>query len=493
MFGQALRPDRIFSAADNVFVFYPWHALDPAEAPQNTLIGDVTLQFQPWLIYASGEIRSGRFPLWNPHAFAGAPLLGNAISALLFPFSALTYVLPIRIAFGLEPILKIATAGLSMYWLLRVLALQPLSALGGALAFMFNGFLIVWLGWPLTNVAIWLPLLVALTERLRQTGAWQYAEWLALIVCVQFLGGHPETSFHILFVTTCYALYRARGPNPGQFILPLAAAAALGTLLAAVQLLPLLDYLSQSAVLVHRKGFILGTPPLRAIIALLIPNYFGSPVSRNFWGPYNYNEIAGSVGLIPWVLLPCALLGAWNKRETRFFLALAIFSGAATYSVPPIHWVLSILPGFSMAANGRLIVVLAFSLAALGGIGMDVLINSSPHERSRAMIIGVTVTFVALVTISVGYLIADHDEILAKSLTLFVALQWGTFLSLLAGAVVLTVGALRLGAYSVKFGACLVVLELLSFQTFVTVVQSRHRNEEVLSTHAGSDLSSTGP
>ncbi len=193
VFGRALRPDRIFSAADNVLLYYPWHAFYPADQPHNALLTDVTFDFQPWLIYASREIRSGRFPLWNPHAYAGAPLLGNSQSALLFPFSALTYVLPVRVAFGLAPILKTTTAGLSMYWMLRVLALQPLPALAGALAFMFNGPLIVWLGWPVTNVGIWLPLLVALTERLRQTGIWRYAEWLALVTCIQFLGGHPET------------------------------------------------------------------------------------------------------------------------------------------------------------------------------------------------------------------------------------------------------------------------------------------------------------
>ena len=457
VFGRALQPNRIFSAADNLFLGYPWYSLDPTEQPYNSLLGDVTFDFQPWQIFASREIRSGRFPLWNPHAYAGAPLLGNAQSALLFPFSALTYILPIRVAFGLEPILKITTAGLSMYWLLRVLALQQLPALAGGLAFMFNGFLIVWLGWPVSNVGIWLPLLVALAERLRQTGTWRYAEWLALVICIQFLGGHPEVSFYVLVVTTYYALYRARGPNPVRFLLQFIVAGVLGGLFAAVQLLPLFDYLSQSAVFFHRKGVILPTLPLRAIIALWIPNYFGSPISRNFWGPVNYNEISGSVGLIPWVLVPCALLGAWSKRESRFFLGLAIFSGAAIYSVPPLPWVLSTLPGFSMAANSRLLLVLAFSMAALSGIGMDVLFNAPARVPPRVIIIGVSVTFLVLVAISVGYLIADYDEILGKGLSLFIAFQWGTFFLLLAAATILTVRALQLGA-------CSVYLELVLWQ-----------------------------
>ncbi len=220
-------------------------------------------------------------------------------------------------------------------------------------------------------------------------------------------------------------------------------------------------------MLFHRKRIILSALHLRAMIVLWIPNYFGNPVSRNFWGPANYNEIAGSVGLIPWVLVPCALLGAWIRRETRFFLGLAIFSGAAIYSVPPLPWLLSILPGFSTAANARLLLVLAFSLAALCGIGMEVLFNPPPKVSSWVMIVGVTVIFVVLVAISVGYLMVDHHEIHEKGLTHFIAFQWVTFFVLLEAAAALTVRTLQLRACSVTLGVCLVAVELLSFLSFV--------------------------
>lgn len=89
-----------------------------------------------------------------------------------------------------------------------------------------------------------------------------------------------------------------------------------------VQLLPLFAYLSQSSDLFYRKQSIyLSAQALRAAIVLLIPNYFGNPASR-FWGPGNYNEISGSVDLLPWILAPCTLLGGWSRKETKFFLGL---------------------------------------------------------------------------------------------------------------------------------------------------------------------------
>ena len=140
LFGRALLPGRAMSPADILYLFYPWRTLDASVVPQNFLLSDQVFQFQPWLIYASGEIRRGRFPLWNPHAFAGAPLLGNAQSALLFPLTWFAYLLPIHTALGAAAILKIVTAGLSMYWMLQVLDLQPVAALAGALAFSSTAF-----------------------------------------------------------------------------------------------------------------------------------------------------------------------------------------------------------------------------------------------------------------------------------------------------------------------------------------------------------------
>jgi hypothetical protein len=466
MLGRSLWPNRVFSAADILFLFYPWRALKPGAVPHNSLLSDRTFVIEPWLIYASRAIRRGRFPLWNPRAYGGAPFLGNFQSALLFPFTAIAYVLPVHTALGMEAILKIGTAGLSMYWMLRVLALQPLAATAGALAFMFNGFIIVWLGWPLSNVAIWLPLLVGLTERLRETGTLRYAGWLALVIGVQFLGGHPETSFFLVVMTTCYALFRARGSAARRFIAQFIAAGVIGGFIAAVQLFPFYHYLSHSSDFFYRRqNHVVLALPLRALIVLLIPNYFGSPASHNFWGPGNYNEISGSVGVLPWILLPCALLGGWNRRGTKFFLGAAILIGPVVYDVRPFPWLLSTLPGFAVAANTRLILLLAFSLAVLCGMGMEVLIKPPPDGRLR-IVTGIKLLFLLLVTIVGGYLIADHKIILREHLTVYVAIQSGAFLLLITAGALVSIYVLQRGACSTTFGICLLAIELLSILSF---------------------------
>jgi hypothetical protein len=467
MLGRALLPGRVFSAADNLFFFYPWHALEPGAVPQNSLLGDRTFVFEPSLIYASRQIHNGRFPLWNPHAYAGAPLLGNFQSALLFPLTALAYALPVQTALGLIAILKIATAGLSMYWMLGVLGLEPLAATAGALAFMFSGCMIVWLGWPVTNVAIWLPLLVGLTDRLRETGAWRYAGWLALVVGVQFLGGHPETSFFIIVLTACYALWRARARGGGRFAVQFVAAGIIGGLIAAVQLFPFFHYLALSSVFYYRRqSHIIRAIPVRAAIALLLPNYFGTPASANFWGPGNYNEISASVGVLPWILVPCALFGGWKRREGKFFLGAAILIGLVVYDIQPFPWLLSKIPGFSVAVNRRLIALLSFSLAVLCAIGMHTLINPPPAARVRIIINSVKLLSFLLLAIIAANLIADVNAILQRHLATYVAVQCGAIMLLLAAGTFATIYALQRGACSTTLGMFLLAIELLSVLPF---------------------------
>src|SRR5437870_3370637 len=44
----------------------------------NGIQGDVWREFEPWHAYQYRAARAARFPLWNPHIFAGFPSHANA-------------------------------------------------------------------------------------------------------------------------------------------------------------------------------------------------------------------------------------------------------------------------------------------------------------------------------------------------------------------------------------------------------------------------------
>src|SRR5207245_728334 len=74
------------------------------------------------------------------------------------------------------------------------------------------GYVTVWLNHPHTNVAVWLPTLMLLSERLLEARSWArqvgLAALLASVVGVQFTGGHVETSVDVLFFLAVFHLLR---------------------------------------------------------------------------------------------------------------------------------------------------------------------------------------------------------------------------------------------------------------------------------------------
>ena len=306
--GRALLPGKVLSAADILFLLQPWKSLAPDLRPGNPLLSDAAMLFQPWLIYAAGEIGHGRIPLWNPHVFAGSPFFANPQSALLFPLTWIALILPLAPALTLIAMSKVASAGIAMYAFLRVRTLHPLAALMGATSFMFSGLLTVWLQWSYASTLIFFPLLFAAVEWLRTRDGHRRMAILALVVALGAFAGYPQVFLLGLASAGAWAFYRAWGAG-ARFLVRCGVAMALGLLLASVQLLPFIEYARHSAVLAYRSAWL---PPLhaslRSAVNFLMPYYYGSPTGGDDWGEWNFNEMSASVGLAPWMLLPVALV-----------------------------------------------------------------------------------------------------------------------------------------------------------------------------------------
>src|SRR5205809_147645 len=214
--------------------FPPWASLAPGLLAANPLQSDVAFMFDPWLIYAGRAVASGHFPLWNPYAFAGAPFFANPQTALLFPLTWLAYVLPATLAITLIMVLKLSVAGVGLYAFLRLLAVRPLISAVGAVSFMLNGALVMWLGWAVGSAMAMLPWLFAASEWLRQRSSRRAVAALALAVAVSIFAGYPQITAVALLVTGAWALVRAPATRrPWSFLGAWASGAVIGGALAA--------------------------------------------------------------------------------------------------------------------------------------------------------------------------------------------------------------------------------------------------------------------
>ena len=463
LLGRALWPGRVLSPADSLLTVPPWSSLSPGLVAGNTALTDVTVALHPFLLYGWQEIARGHFPLWNPYAFAGVPFFANPNTALLFPLTALGYVLPAALALTLMSILKLSVAGLGMYWFLRGLPIAPLPAFTGAVAFMLSGQLIVWLQYTVGTTVIFLPLLFGVVERLRADPSRRWAAALAAGVALDVFAGYPQGAFLGVAAATAWALYRTEWSRAGlRFLLWYVAGVTLGLGLAAVQILPFIEYLRESAVLAYRTEWLpLLALPYRAALTFLIPYYYGSPTGRDYWGDWNFNEMAASVGLLPLLVLPVALIAGWRRPGTRFFLGLAGLAAAGQYGIPLISQALAAVPGLSLVVNLRLGLLVAFPLCALCAIGLDAL-AAGEGGASRGSARAVKAWCIALIAIAFVMLADDYATLMRVSLKVSPLAQYAFFLALMTAGALAVLALLRRGDPSGRLGWILLGVELAS-------------------------------
>ncbi len=198
----------------------PWKLHRPArEPPWNPLL-DSLQQYYPRRVTFNDSVRRGHLPLWNPDVYCGVPFLATQQSAVLYPPGWLLALFPAETAFTWSAVFHLALAGFGMFLWLRRLGLGLLGSLAGGIAVAFNGFTIVWLAFP--NVTqwtwCWLPLILYAWER--GTGGPRPARrWLALaalLLALQFLGGHAQISAYVLLAFIGWVVARALGARKSE-------------------------------------------------------------------------------------------------------------------------------------------------------------------------------------------------------------------------------------------------------------------------------------
>jgi uncharacterized membrane protein YidH (DUF202 family) len=386
-FGDALRPGWVLSAADWLLASESFREPGEDYEPTNRLLTDIACQMDPWLQLAGREWRAGRVPLWNPLAGCGAPLAANAQSGVFFPVNLVFFITNSPHGWVAAALLKLFIAGTGAYLLARELGLSRLGRWFAGLCFPFTGFPIVWLCYPMGGVAVWLPTLLLLVERLARQPDSQRVAWLGLVIGIVVLGGHPETAAHLLVVAALWLAWkcpwRSDAAGTRRLIASFAAACVVGLALGAVQLAPLAEYLHASQAWAERSNDVRGVlawerPDVLAAPALGLPYVYGSyrrghPHVEKALGVENFNEIAGGyAGLATLTLLvPLAWTARRRHRWIPFLFGLDGLCLAAVYQLPVADNLLRLIPVLNVTQNQRLLLVVALVHCVLGAAGLE--------------------------------------------------------------------------------------------------------------------------
>lgn len=358
-----------------LWLLFFWRVFTPIEADQASLKqGDFSAQFVTFAGYQYSRMAQGEIPLWNPYNNAGFPFIGDTQAAVFYPPRWATIALAsisggwTYHALELEMTAHVLAFSIMMYALVRRMTLsQPqshLAALISAITASYSGFLS---GYPplqlaLLEAAVWLPLTILGIHEATRTSKW-FSVWIliaAIGLSLSWLAGHPQTSYFLTLLAVAYIIYRVTASRYSwtRVVLHVGVLGVVTFGLTAVQLLPGLEYLTQTARTnlgfdAKDNGF-----PFQDVIQFLYPGVV------SLFSPLHVGVFALALAAIA-VARRAALAVFW--AATAAFALLWSFGGGSV--VYPLLY--QILPGLRFfRGQERAAFLVSMSLAILAGLGV---------------------------------------------------------------------------------------------------------------------------
>ena len=365
----------------------------------------------PYRFALGSALQSGHWPLWVREIYGGFPLLARAEAGVCYPFNIVLFGLfSPYVALNLTILLTIVVAGIAMYLYTREIGASELAAMIGGIAFCLSGYLLSHLKHlSIANAACWLPLGLTFLERAVRRNQSRPLLWFGVVFGLQHLSGNTQTAYYAGMLYVLYFVFRflnrqkeirdaSKEPNALGRVLNVirnritwsfAGMLILGTLLAAVQLIPTYELVSRSA----RSG---------GVTFQYASNYAYDP--KDFWTflyPYSNGDIGnltytgksvfwedyGYVGVATLFLALSAPLRWWRNWHVKFFSIAAIVSyvlvlGPAT---PVYKLVFNTVPGMNyFRFPTRLLLVTDVALTALASLGLTRLAQQVAARTSES-------------------------------------------------------------------------------------------------------------
>jgi hypothetical protein len=325
-------------------------------------LSDIANVFHPQRAYTSGCLARGEIPWWNPHSACGIPHATDPQSSFFYPLNWLLDRIDPAVAIGVELPVHLALASVLTYALARVLRIGRIASVFAATAFVLSGIVFQQIQCPpaLRSIA-WTPgiLLGAAQFRFGRQRAGMLLSSLSWALSA--LGGHAQ------FTVTALAPALAVAWEPGRVGLkarmrtyvPFGVAVAVGSLVAAVGILPGLAYAPLTQRVLGFSDEALATTSLGAtnVLSLLFARAEVEP--------------GATMGLVAPVLAVAAFM--WQPRAS-IPLAIVAAGGlvAALGPATPFGTLIHSLPPFRVFHYAvRHLEAVQFACVLLAAKGLD--------------------------------------------------------------------------------------------------------------------------
>ncbi len=448
--GPALLPNKALVPFDLLSVTKPWTGIG-LPAAHNTLPSDVLFENYPNRVFFDASLRQGQLPLWDPNALAGRSLMGDPNAQPFYPLNYLLFWLPTARGMTIAVLINMGLAGSLMYAFLRVAGLGGLGAFLGALTYMLNGALVVWLEYPpFSATSAWIPGALLGYELAVRRRRWFYAGLGGLALGLAFLGGQIEYPVLLGLIIGAYGLLLAATTRRWQPFVMAVLLGVVGIAAAAVQILPAWEAIRLSERVLNDYAGWLGTRlPFSSLVLLLAPDFFGNQVTGRYWGASNYNEQTAYFAVAP-LLLAVAAPFLRRNLTTLFWAGVAVLTTLWVTGTPLLR-LAELVPGLGYFGLSRMVFLYPLSGTILAANAVDALAKS-PSRRGAARILAFAAGAIALAyAASLMYHLKDVQAQSPFPVQYYVGpLLW---LAMTAGAALL----------AVRFPRAVVLLVILTF------------------------------
>ena len=398
----------------------------------------------------------GAVPQWDPYIFGGLPFVAAPHGDTFHPIVLLRLIMPTDLAINGSFFIHLVLAGFFAYLFLREFRLPWVAAVAGGLAYQLTGQVasLVHSGHDgklivsgLLPLALW-----GLTRWIRD-GRISGAAILATSVGLAILSPQLQMAYYLMLAAGLFALYLTfldpERPARRTGILRLAGslgAVLLGGAIAAIQVLPFLQYIpfSPRADEGVSSGWLHATSwamPPEELIDTLLPQFSG--LKELYSGTNAFKGHTEYLGVCALILATIGLTQTTRSRLRWMFVGLAAFflTFALAGATPFFRIWYAILPMISKArAHSMAFYIVAFALAVWVAFGVErVLQRERPVKGLVAWLVALGV--VLLFGLSGGWSnlarsFADPAKIenIAANRD---ALLWGTFRVVLFGVATL--------------------------------------------------------
>ncbi len=393
--------------------------------------GTASLQFVPWNQFLYDSLLDGTFPLWNPYNGLGSPFVANHQSAvfyplnwLLFPFYLIGRIKGLSIGITLLIPIHLSVAALGMMKVLQHLGKSKFSQILGAMVFVFSGYILTRLSFiSMVWAFAWIPWVFFTTLRIKEVsvaGTFRAILSLAIVLTMQILAGHAQTTFYTLLVAIFVVIFHDFKKISTQIlkVASLFISLLISMLLSAIQILPTFEFLQnsqRSAEVGYDLAMSSSLWPGR-LLTSFFANFWGNPNTHRFLSGGSFWEENLYVGVLPilftsilfWVLFRKNRAKYFPSTQKSFVYALiglglfAIFFSLGRFFVL-FPFLYKYIPTFDLfQAPSRFLVVYVLLMSILAAYSYDLWSKSKFNYRKTIIyfvIFGSLVIFTILIKI----------------------------------------------------------------------------------------------